>query len=115
MILLSVNFCCSQINSDLNKLEINFSDDLCEAHLEYFENSLNQGVLWAEIMKDSWGNFPSGTFAGNYFDFGHYDQCIRFTHDSVSNGIFHGQYCTVTFSHRIPTKDRRGRFAPSMR
>jgi hypothetical protein len=123
VVLLVVKFGASQINFNFNsvqkfiyeKSQNYFFNDLCDAQLEYIEENLNQGALWAKIMRDSWGNFPTGTFSGNYYDFGAFDQCIRFTHNSNSLGTFHGQHCTVIFSHRVPTEEKRGRFAPSMR
>jgi hypothetical protein len=107
----AVSFVQCQSVFDISKVEP--KNDLCDAQLEYIEENLNQGALWAKIMRDAWGNFPSGTFSGNYYDFGAFDQCIRFTHNSNSLGTFHGQHCTVTFPYNLEAVDIRGKFAPA--
>ena len=82
-----------------NFFDLHFSElsnsDLCNRQLNYFQSSLDGNALWAREMRDAWGNRPSGTFSGNLFDFGNFDQCINFKHSSESVGDIIGQHCTV--------------------
>ena len=84
------------LNFDLNfKLKTNSQNELCNNQLKYFQDSLDRNVLWARKMRDAWGNVPSGIFSGNRFDFGNFDQCIKFSHASENVGEFSGQHCTI--------------------
>lgn len=75
---------------------------LCESQVKYFEDELKLGAIWAKIVQDSWGNLPiSGTYSGNKFDFGQFDQCIDFTHESKVYGNFAGRYCIIF----VPSED----------
>lgn len=84
------------LNFDLSfKLKSDSPNDLCNSQLQYFQNSLDENVLWARKMRDAWGNVPSGIFSGNQFDFGNFDQCIRFKHEAGELGEISGQHCTL--------------------
>lgn len=100
-----------------NKLNAN----VCEKQLSHFQQSLNLKILWAKKMKNSWGNFPSGVFSGNLYDFGSFDQCINFVHDSEEVGRIFGQHCTLLIPHdrfkeeEEEEEDRMARFMPPSR
>ncbi len=89
-------------------------NDLCDAQLRYIDENFNEGQVWANKILDSWGRFPSGTFSGNLYDFGHFDQCVRFVHRTNSLGIIHGQHCTIVFHHEMEGGPIRPRFAPGL-
>lgn len=50
-------------------------------------------------MFDYWAKFQSGLTVGNTNNFGHYDECLRFSHQSGNSGVgtIQGQYCFVNF------------------
>lgn len=81
-------------NFDL-KFEPNSSIKLCNDQLTYFQESLDKSAMWAKVMRDSWGNFPSGVYSGNFFDIGNFDQCIGVSHQSDHLGKVKGQHCTL--------------------
>lgn len=51
-------------------------------------------------MLDSWSKFQSGVLSGNSANFGHFDQCVRFVHDSEDSniGVIKGQHCIVRYT-----------------
>jgi hypothetical protein len=75
-------------------------DSACSIQNDYIEDNYNRGRLWARKFRDSWGKFPSGIFSGNYFDFGHFDQCIDFHHFSDDVSEIKGQYCVLMFPYQ---------------
>lgn len=77
------------------EFEPNSSIKLCNDQLTYFQESLDKNLMWARVMRDSWGNFPSGVYSGNFFDIGNYDQCIGVSHQSDRFGEVKGQHCTL--------------------
>jgi len=91
-----------------------YCDTACSIQNDYIEDNYNRGSLWARKLRDSWGRFPSGIFSGNYFDFGHFDQCINFHHYSDVASDIHGQYCLLMFPYDMKEKevDIITRFAP---
>lgn len=91
--------------------------DLCNVQLRHFQDKLDQRFLWARKMKDSWGNIPSGIFSGNIFDFGSFDQCIEFRHDTEAVGEIVGQHCTLFIpADSFKSNQRAAKFtAPSRR
>lgn len=114
IILILAQFADSHLVIDNSQVKFRAeSDDLCDNQLEYINRNYDKNVLWAKIMRDSWGNFPVGIYSGNFYDFGNYDQCIRFTHVSEEYGEFHGQHCTIVFQHNLKDVDTRGKFAPT--
>lgn len=86
------------LNFDFNT---NMSNHLCNSHLAAFQDSLEQNVLWARKLRDSWGNVPSGMFSGNYFDLGNFDQCIEVLHVSNDVGEIVGQHCTLMIPYDL--------------
>lgn len=86
-----------QFSFDLD-LRPNSSSELCNQQLELFQEGLDRNEIWARKLKDAWGRVPSGIFSGNVFDFGNFDQCINFEHQTIETGKILGQHCTV----RIP-------------
>lgn len=48
-------------------------------------------------MFDYWAKIQSGLTVGNRANFGHYDECIRFLHETgdESVGNIQGQYCLI--------------------
>lgn len=42
------------------------------------------------LAVDSWGNFPSGIFGGNFFDLGSFSQCF---HIIRNESAYESQYC----------------------
>lgn len=76
------------------RLEPTSSNDLCNRQLEDFNKNFDKGIHWARVMRDSWGNVPSGVFSGNVYDFGNFDQCIRLKHHSEV-GEISGQHCSL--------------------
>jgi hypothetical protein len=69
---------------------------------------------------DSWGSFPSGIYSGNLYDFGSFDQCLKFEHDTNTTnlGVIEGQHCTLMIpfehQHNKTDKDSQLRFIPQM-
>lgn len=51
-------------------------------------------------MFDYWAKIQSGLTVGNRANFGHYDECIRFLHNTRDENIgnIQGQYCMI--NHR---------------
>lgn len=97
-VLISFTLCVARLNAAQDKtFDLKFnaldSSELCNIQLNYFQENLDRDVLWARVMRDSWGSFPSGTFSGNHFDFGNFDQCVNFHHSDVGEII--GQHCTL--------------------
>jgi hypothetical protein len=90
-------------DSNLNK---------CEVQMKYVDENFEMQFVWARRMKDAWGRFPSGVYSGNLVDFGSFDQCIDFKHESATVGEIKGQYCLLFFLYELRTSDVRGRFAP---
>ncbi|KAG5670728.1 hypothetical protein PVAND_000972 [Polypedilum vanderplanki] len=76
-----------------------FNDNLCDIQLDYFRTSLlNQPrERWAMEMFDYWAKIQSGLSAGQSQNFGHFDECIDFTHTSSSSsvGTIQGQHCMI--------------------
>lgn len=71
------------------------SNSLCNRQLNHFQENLEWKTLWARKLRDSWGSFPAGTFSGNLYDFGNFDQCVGFHHLSNEVGEILGQHCTL--------------------
>lgn len=125
LVILSVSLVNSQQNFDLihKNFDLNYrginSDGLCRQQLQYYQENLDQNVLWARVMRDSWGNVPAGIFSGNLFDFGSFDQCINFIHSSmnVTGGRIIGQHCTLMIPFELYEKrERNSKFtAPNRR
>jgi hypothetical protein len=63
---------------------------------------------------DAWGKIPSGIFSGNLYDFGSFDQCLRFEHDPENQGIgrIEGQHCTLMIPINEKAGNRSLRFMP---
>lgn len=100
LIILSTLLCISSVIAHRSVLfDLNFrgpfAGNLCNRQLSYFQSSLDENAFWAREMRDAWGNWPAGTFSGNLFDFGNFDQCINFMHSSDSMGNIVGQHCTI--------------------
>ena len=76
-------------------------NELCVSHLNYFQDNLDSKVLWARKFRDSWGEFPSGVFTGNVYDFGNFDQCVKFNHYSNEVGEILGQHCTLMIQYDL--------------
>ncbi|CAO1408310.1 unnamed protein product [Diamesa hyperborea] len=55
-------------------------------------------------LRDAFGTKPSGTFSGNTFDFGSFDQCLSVNHESNVDeiGQIIGKYCTVLIPYSQP-------------
>lgn len=87
----------SSINFDF-ALHPNSSSKECNQQVVIIQESLDRNELWARKLRDSWGSLPSGIFSGNVFDFGNFDQCIKFEYQTVEAGRILGQHCTL----RIP-------------
>lgn len=83
-----------------------YCDTECSIQNNYIEDSYSQGSLWARKFRDSWGRFPSGLFSGNYFDFGHFDQCINFQHYSGAVNEIQGQYCLLMFPYDLKNQEK---------
>lgn len=47
-------------------------------------------------MYDSWSKLQSGIFMGSNRDFGNYDECVKFKHES-SVGLIKGKYCSTKY------------------
>ncbi|XP_055616401.1 nose resistant to fluoxetine protein 6-like [Toxorhynchites rutilus septentrionalis] len=75
----------------------NVNDTLCDVQLHAAISGLSSKELWALQLFDSWGNWPSGKFYGNRYDFGNYDQCQGYTHDHAV-GRINGRYCMVVIT-----------------
>lgn len=94
----------------------NLANNLCNQQLKFFQDNLEANALWARELRDSCGNFPSGTFSGNLFDFGNFDQCIDFHHNTGELGSIIGQHCTLLIPHDRFKSDRVSRIMrPSRR
>lgn len=100
------------VRADNNYTTTDVSNDLCDTQLQYIERNFNEGALWARKLYDSWGKMPSGKYSGNNFDFGSFDQCIQFKHESSTVGEIRGQHCTIMFPYDLEEVDLRIRFAP---
>lgn len=101
-------------NLDFNfNFNPNSSNQLCNSHLVAYQNDLEQNVLWARMIRDSWGKVPSGMFSGNYFDIGNFDQCIDVRHISKDVGEIAGQHCTLMIPYDLEPKAETKLAAPS--
>lgn len=100
------------VHADNIYTEKDASNDLCDTQLQYIEKNLKEGALWARQLNDAWGKMPAGMYSGNYFDFGSFDQCIQFKHESSTVGEIRGQHCTIMFPYDLEAVDLRTRFAP---
>jgi hypothetical protein len=77
-------------------IKVNLISQKCSTQYEYFKENLKNDVEWARKLRDSWGNVPSGTFSGNRFDFGSFDQCLKIHHKTSSAvDTINGQYCVI--------------------
>lgn len=58
-------------------------------------------------MLDSWGKMPAGINSGNNYDFGHYDQCLSFSHDStlIEIGTLNGLHCKLPIYDKKPARN----------
>lgn len=76
--------------------KIRTANELCDSQVKYFHDELRVGTFWAKKVRDSWGNLPiTGTYSGNKFDFGQFDQCVNFRQNSKAYGSFIGKYCII--------------------
>lgn len=89
-------------------------DDTCEKQFLHYEIKLDERSFWARQMRDSWGNLPSGIFSGNLYDFGSFDQCINFKHETKEVGKILGQHCTLLIPFDFED-DSNARFMPPTR
>lgn len=91
----------NDVQKSVKQLHFNFnfntnvSNHVCNKQLAIYQESLQQNAMWARLIRDSWGNVPSGLFSGNYFDLGNFDQCIDVTYHSTEVGEITGQHCTL--------------------
>lgn len=101
------------------KLDFNFnfstniSNHLCNSQLAACQDSLEQNVLWARKIRDSWGKVPAGMFSGNYFDLGNFDQCIDVHYMSNEIGDLTGQHCTLMIPYDLEPNSEIKLAAPS--
>lgn len=99
-------------------VNINFdaypTSDICNQQVGFLQE--NRRTLWALEMLDSWGNFPpSGSFSGNRFDFGNFDQCIELRSDPSPVGVVVGQHCTLLVPHQRYANEISAKFMPPSR
>lgn len=90
------------------------ANELCVQQVAFLQE--NQRALWVLEMIDSWGTFPpSGTFSGNLFDFGNFDQCIELRTELTPVGVIVGQHCTLLVPHNHHENERSAKFMPPSR
>lgn len=58
------------------------------------EVKLNSSIRFPVF--DSWTKFQAGVTYGNVHDFGNFDQCVEFEHNS-SVGLIQGQHCVIYY------------------
>lgn len=113
LLLASTSIASEKFDLKFNAIE---PSELCNVQLNYFQENLDRNVLWARRMRDAWGNFPSGIFSGNLYDFGSFDQCIELQHYSEAVGEIIGQHCTILIPHNLHDEsDRLAKFMPPSR
>lgn len=91
----------------------NISKEVCNSQLTAYQYGLEQNVLWAQTMRDAWGNVPSGLLSGNYFDLGNFDQCIDASYYSSEVGEIAGQHCTLMIPYSLNVNMASKLTAPS--
>ncbi|XP_035785910.1 nose resistant to fluoxetine protein 6-like [Anopheles albimanus] len=74
------------------------NDTLCDIQLAALRAGLQAKELWSLEFGDAWGKWPAGVLAGNFYELGHYDQCVglRHTPSSPQVGTIEGRYCLLT-------------------
>uniref|UniRef100_A0A2M4B423 Putative secreted protein n=1 Tax=Anopheles triannulatus TaxID=58253 RepID=A0A2M4B423_9DIPT len=74
------------------------NDTLCDRQLAALLAGLQAKELWSLEFGDAWGKWPAGVLAGNFYELGHYDQCVGLRYDtsSPSVGTIEGGYCLLT-------------------
>ncbi|KAL7012540.1 hypothetical protein ACKWTF_014911 [Chironomus riparius] len=91
-----------------SEAELGFDNELCDRQLAMFREALASPRMdWAVTMFDYWGKIQSGLTVGNTANFGHYDECIRFLHDTrnVNVGMIQGQYCMINHRATVTKND----------
>ncbi|XP_049532610.1 nose resistant to fluoxetine protein 6-like [Anopheles darlingi] len=77
------------------------NDTVCDLQLAALLAGLQAKELWALEFGDAWGKLPAGVLAGNFYELGHYDQCVGLRHEVSSSpggggGAIEGRYCLLT-------------------
>ncbi|KAG5678859.1 hypothetical protein PVAND_008490 [Polypedilum vanderplanki] len=74
-------------------------DAKCDAQLEYFDQALSKHEKWAIELFDAWTKLQSGIVSGNVNDFGHFDQCVKFRHESDDTKVekIQGKHCMIFY------------------
>ncbi|XP_017034572.1 nose resistant to fluoxetine protein 6-like [Drosophila kikkawai] len=66
----------------------------CLADFAVLTKDLRNLKIWALKMIDSWGTLPSGVLVGNWWDLGHFDECLGIDHPDATTGRHvRGKYC----------------------
>ncbi|XP_050082851.1 nose resistant to fluoxetine protein 6-like [Anopheles aquasalis] len=73
------------------------NDTLCDLQLTALRAGLQAKELWSLEFGDAWGKWPAGVLAGNFYELGHYDQCVGLRHTASGPvGTIEGRYCLLT-------------------
>ncbi|CRL06390.1 CLUMA_CG019121, isoform A [Clunio marinus] len=93
-------FLLNILNCD-HKVESAFEDlsSTCKNQFIFFNDALLARRDWALKMFDTWGKFQHSVLDGNVNNFGDYDLCRSFVHESpvTSIGTVNGEYCLVSY------------------
>ncbi|XP_058814438.1 nose resistant to fluoxetine protein 6-like [Topomyia yanbarensis] len=84
-----------------------WNNALCDAQLQATLVGLTDKDPWALEFFDAWGNWPSGQFSGNQYDFGNYDQCRSYYYDHLEVGAIRGRYCMVVLPRQSDNLTKR--------
>lgn len=68
-------------------------DEQCIEQLSYFDNALSARESWALEFFDTWTNFQPRSKV----DYGDFDVCVEFRHESKDAGLIQGKHCLVHY------------------
>lgn len=87
-----------KISQKIKISSASINDELCDSQLSLFSTALQNSELWAVRLMDTWAKIQAGYLSGNVRNYGDFDSCINFEHDTSSSGIIRGQHCWVSLT-----------------
>ncbi|KAH8235402.1 hypothetical protein KR038_007021, partial [Drosophila bunnanda] len=76
----------------------------CLADFAVLTKDLSELKAWALKMIDSWGTLPAGVLVGNWWDLGHFDECLGIDHVDVTTARHvRGKYCFAKIANVLKT------------
>ncbi|CAO1316792.1 unnamed protein product [Diamesa tonsa] len=80
----------------INTEQVQINDQPCKKQLNYFDNALLTRKPWALEVFDTWTKFQPRSRV----DFGDYDQCVEFRHESIDVGLIQGKHCLFHYMEK---------------